>query len=125
VGNREAAGEAFHITSDEALSWNAIYSELGNALGVSAINPVHIPTPFIITHDPDARGNLLGDKAENGVFDNTKIKTFVPGFKCEKSFAAAIRESVAWFMEKAERREIDLEEDKQIDTIIKAWKARG
>ncbi len=121
VGNKAAVGETFHITSDEALSWNDIYKELGAALGVDNINPVHIPTSFIVKRYPDARGKLLGDKAENGVFDNSKIKKFVPGFKCEKSFATAIRESVAWFMEKPERREIDLDEDKLIEAIVGAW----
>ncbi|MDR2591839.1 MAG: NAD-dependent epimerase/dehydratase family protein [Chitinispirillales bacterium] len=123
VGNKAAVGEAFHITSDEALSWNDIYKELGAALGAEKINPVHIPTSFIVKRYPDALGKLLGDKAENGVFDNSKIKRFVPGFKCEKNFATAIRESVAWFMEKdkPERREIDLDEDGLIEAIIGAW----
>jgi len=123
VGNKAAIGEAFHITSDEALSWNDIYKELGAALGVGEINPVHIPTPFIVKRYPDARGKLLGDKAENGVFDNSKIKKFVPGFKCEKSFATAIRESVEWFMDKErpERRDIDLDEDRLIEALINAW----
>jgi len=125
VGNKAAIGETFHITSDEALSWNNIYRELGIALGAEGIDPVHIPTPFIIEQYPEARGKLLGDKAENAVFDNSKIKKFVPGFKCEKSFATAIRESVAWYMEKLERREIDQEEDALIESIIGAWKARS
>jgi len=125
VGNKAAIGETFHITSDEALSWNGIYKELGAALGVDKINPVHIPTEFIIKRYPDARGKLLGDKAENGVFDNSKIKKFVPGFKCEKNFATAIRESVAWFMEKEERRTVDLDEDGLIEAIIGAWRTEG
>lgn len=122
VGNKSAAGEAFHITSDEALSWNKIYKHIGAALGAKAINPVHIPTPFIIEQYPDARGMLLGDKAENALFDNSKIKRFVPGFKCEKSFSDAIRESAAWFMEKPERREIDMKDDELIESLIGAWK---
>jgi nucleoside-diphosphate-sugar epimerase len=121
VGNKDAAGEAFHITSDEALTWNAIYAELGKALGANKINPVHIPTNFIAKVYPDARGKLMGDKRENGVFDNSKIKKFVPGFKCEKSFAASIRESVAWFMEDEKRRETDIDEDRLIDSIISAY----
>jgi nucleoside-diphosphate-sugar epimerase len=121
VGNKAAVGEAFHITSDEALSWNDIYKELGAALGAKKLNAAHIPTSFIIKRYPDARGKLLGDKAENGVFDNSKIKKFVPGFKCEKNFATAIRESVAWFMEKPERREVDLDEDKLIEAMVNAW----
>jgi nucleoside-diphosphate-sugar epimerase len=121
VGNKDAIGEAFHITSDEALSWNDIYKELGNALGVKDIYPVHIPAEFIARVYPDARGKLMGDKRENGVFDNSKIKKFVPNFKCEKNFATSIKESVTWFMESPERQAIDEDEDKLIGLIISAW----
>ncbi|MDR0307351.1 MAG: NAD-dependent epimerase/dehydratase family protein [Chitinispirillales bacterium] len=120
VGNKNAIGEAFHITSDETLSWNAIYEELGKALGAS-IKPVHIPSEFIAKVYPDARGMLMGDKREPGVFDNSKIKKFAPGFKCEKSFSAAIKESVDWFMEDPRRRQIDMAEDRLIEAIIGAW----
>ena len=33
VGKAEAIGEAFHITSDEVLTWNQIYAEIAAALG--------------------------------------------------------------------------------------------
>ena len=120
IGNKDAIGEAFHITSDEALSWNTIYGELGKALD-SKINPVYIPSEFIAKVYPDALGMLMGDKREPGVFDNSKIKKFVPDFKCEKSFADTIKESVDWFMEDPKRREIDNNEDKLIESIIRAW----
>ncbi len=120
VGNKNAIGEAFHITSDEVLSWNAIYQELGKALG-KKINPVHIPSEFIAKVYPDALGMLMGDKRENGIFDNSKIKRFVPGFQCCKSFSESIHESVKWFMEDEKHREIDLAEDKLIESIITAW----
>ncbi|MCL2690429.1 MAG: NAD-dependent epimerase/dehydratase family protein [Chitinispirillia bacterium] len=120
IGNKDAIGEAFHITSDENLSWNSIYEELGEALS-SKINPVHIPSEFIAKVYPNALGMLMGDKREPGVFDNSKIKKFVPGFKCEKSFADTIKESVDWFMEDSKRREVDINENKLIEDIISAW----
>jgi nucleoside-diphosphate-sugar epimerase len=124
VGNKRAFGESFHITSDEALTWNDIYKELGAALCVKKLNSVYIPTEFIVKIYPEARGKLWGDKAENGVFDNSKINKFVPGFKCEKTFSLAIRESVAWYLADPERQVIDLDEDNLIDKIIDAWAAR-
>jgi nucleoside-diphosphate-sugar epimerase len=123
VGNKNAAGEAFHITSDEANSWNDIYRILAETIGAKNIRPAYIPTNFIAEVYPEARGALMGDKAEDGVFDNTKIKKFVPGFTCEKTFARAIKESVDWFMEDEGRRAVNAEEDKLIDTIIGAWRA--
>ena len=34
LGHQGALGQAFHITSDEALTWNQIYQAIGHALGV-------------------------------------------------------------------------------------------
>ena len=36
LGNEGAVGEAFHITSDEVLTWNQIYQTIAEALGVEA-----------------------------------------------------------------------------------------
>ena len=80
LGNQQAIGEAFHITSDEVLTWDQIYQTIAEALGVKA-NIVHVPSDFIVRVAPQLTGNLFGDKAWSTVFDNTKIKTFVPGFK--------------------------------------------
>jgi len=80
IGNGQALGHAFHITSDEVLTWNQIYENIADALGVQA-NIVHIPSEFIARVDPDLGASLLGDKTWSVVFDNSKIKAFVPGFQ--------------------------------------------
>jgi len=124
VGNPMTAGEAFHITSDESLTWSHIYVEIGNALGKDAIIE-YLPSEFIAREYPEAYGMLFGDKKEHGVFDNQKIKRFVPGFECKKSFSDAIRESVAWLMADPTRRIFDKENDLLIDRLITAWHESG
>jgi len=120
LGNRKAIGEAFHITSDEVLTWNQIFLEVYEALGVEP-NIVHIPSDFIVAHDPAKLGTLIGDKANSVVFDNRKIKRFVPGFACEVSWAEGIRRSLAWFEEDASRQTIDADMDRKWDEIIAAY----
>jgi nucleoside-diphosphate-sugar epimerase len=93
LGNPEAIGEAFQITSDEALTWNQIFLEVYKALGLEP-NIVHIPSDFIIAHDPEKLGTLTGDKFNSVVFDNSKIKRFVPDFHCEVSWSAGVRRSL-------------------------------
>ena len=39
---------------------------------------VHVPSELIASLYPDRGGSLLGDKAWSIVFDNTKIRRFVP-----------------------------------------------
>jgi len=59
-GNPNALGEAFHITSDEVLTWDQIYQETARAIGVTP-QLVHIPSELIAAYDPDMWGSLIGD----------------------------------------------------------------
>jgi len=119
VGNEKAAGECFHITTDEALTWNQIYAEIGAALGVKPVIE-KIPVDFICEKFPDLTGGLKGDKVEPGVFDNSKIKRFVPDFICKKPFAAGIREAVAWLRAHPEDQNLNPKLDATADKIIRA-----
>jgi nucleoside-diphosphate-sugar epimerase len=125
VGNEKAVGEAFHITSDEVLTWNQIYSEIAAALGVSSPLVVKIPTDFICQVAPQLTGNLKGDKSHPGVFDNSKIKRFVPEFHCRKPFRVGVRESVAWLRAHPEQQNLNPQVDATFDQVISAWQARG
>jgi nucleoside-diphosphate-sugar epimerase len=106
MGNIRARGHAFHITSDEALSWNQITRAIGRAAGAEP-EIVHIASDFIAAFSPSDRGGLVGDKANNTIFDTTKIKTFVPGFTATVPFADGIMESVRWFEKHPERCMVD------------------
>ena len=96
LGNENAIGEAFQITSDEVLSWDQIHLEAYRALGLEP-NIIHIPSDLIAIYDRDALGSLIGDKANSVVFDNSKIKHFVPDYACEVNWAEGVRRSLAWF----------------------------
>ncbi|MDR2589154.1 MAG: NAD-dependent dehydratase, partial [Spirochaetales bacterium] len=96
LGNPAALGEAFHITSSEALTWDAILAMTGAALGAKP-KILHIPSEFIMKVLPNRGVGLLGDKAHTLIFDNSKIKRFVPGFIPEIHFAEGVRRSVEWY----------------------------
>ncbi|MCL4529303.1 MAG: SDR family oxidoreductase [Chloroflexi bacterium] len=120
LGNKNAIGEAFHITSDEVLTWNQIFLELYAALGIES-NLIHIPSDLIVACDPEKIGTLIGDKINSVVFDNSKIKRFVPDFKCEVTWAEGVRRSIKWFEEDASRRTIDDEMNTMWDKIIAGY----
>lgn len=120
IGHPEAIGEAFHITSDEVLTWNQIYGEIGRAAGVEP-DLIHIPSDFITGLFPDYYGTLLGDKAHSAVFDNSKIKRFVPGFEAKTSFATGIRQTIAWFERHPERQTVDEAWNRRMDQIIHVY----
>ena len=67
LGNEGAVGQAFHITSDEVLTWNQIYQTIAEALGVEA-EIVHIPSDFIAHVAPaDGREPARRQDLERGV----------------------------------------------------------
>lgn len=120
LGNPASIGEAFHITSDEVLAWNQIFFELYAALGVEP-NVIHIPSDLIVAYDPGKLGTLIGDKINSAVFDNNKIKRFVPDFNCEVRWAEGVRRSLRWFEDDASRRTIDAEMNAMWDRIIAGY----
>lgn len=119
VGNSKALGEAVHITSDEALTWNQICAEIASALGVRRPKIVKVPAERIFERAPELIGTLKGDKMNPGVFDNSKIKRLVPGFVCRKPFAVGIRESVAFLRAHPEFQNLDPRVDARIEAILK------
>lgn len=120
LGNQKAIGEAFNIMSDEVLTWDQIFLELYTAIGVEP-NIVHIPSDLIIAYDPEKLGTLIGDKINSVVFDNSKIKRFVPDFICEVPWSEGVRRSLRWFEEDSSRRTIDDEMNKMWDKIIAGY----
>lgn len=120
LGHQQAIGHAFHITSDEVLTWDQIYGAVATAAGVEA-KIVHIASDFITACLPDMTGSLLGDKAVSAVFDTSKIKAFVPGFCATTPFARGIRRTLAWFDADPARQQIDAESDQQWDRLIDAY----
>jgi nucleoside-diphosphate-sugar epimerase len=119
LGNEDAIGHAFHITSDEALTWNQIYSTIAKAVGVE-IHPVYISSHEICRVAPQMTGTLLGDKTWSCVFDNTKIKSWVPGYQATIPFREGVRRTVAGFEADERRRRVDDAVNREMDTIIAA-----
>jgi nucleoside-diphosphate-sugar epimerase len=120
LGNPQALGHAFHITSDEVLTWDQIYGTIAEALGVEA-QIVHIPSDFIASVAPNLSGTLLGDKTWSTVFDNSKIKRFVPGFQATIPFREGIRRTLAWFAAEESRMWVDEAVNIEMETILKAY----
>ncbi len=120
LGHRQAIGHAFHITGDEAMTWDQFYRITAEAAGVEA-RIVHIASDFIGACDPDQVGSLTGDKAVSVVFDNSKIKRFVPGYCARIPFARGIQRTVDWFDADPRRKVIDEAANASWDKLIEAY----
>lgn len=117
LGNPAAIGESFHITSDEALPWDSIHRTIADALGVTP-ELVHVPSDRIACVDPEFAEGLLGDKAHSVVFDNTKIKRFVPGYEATIRFDHGVRMSIDYLNRHPAERAVDPKMNARIDAIL-------
>jgi nucleoside-diphosphate-sugar epimerase len=117
LGHPAAIGDAFHITSDEILSWNQIFQQVAAAAGAQA-QLVHIPSATIAQHDADWGSSLLGDKAHSMIFDNSKIKRLVPDFAATIPFWRGAQEIIAWYDADPARQAIDPAFDQFLDDLI-------
>ncbi|MBR5722229.1 MAG: SDR family oxidoreductase [Oscillospiraceae bacterium] len=121
AGNLHAIGQAFHITSDESLTWNQIYQIIADALGVK-LNAVHIPSDFLAAvSDYDLTGSLTGDKANSVIFDNSKLRRAVPGFCATVRADQGIRQTVRHILAHPELQQADPDFDRWCDRVIAAF----
>jgi nucleoside-diphosphate-sugar epimerase len=120
LGHPRTLGEAFHITSDDVLSWNQIAGTLAAALGVTA-RVVHVPSDVIAAADPDWGAGLLGDKAHSMVFDNAKVRSVVPGWRAVIPFEQGAREIAGWYLADPARQVTDEHLDAVMDKLAATW----
>ena len=116
-GKEQSIGEAYHITSDELLSWNAIFEMVADAFGKTP-DIVHVPSEIIARYHNDMGDSLLGDKTHSMIFDNSKIKAAVPDFSCTIPFSEGVKEIAEWFKKNLNYQTIDPVIDKVFDSLI-------
>lgn len=124
LGHPNAIGESFHITSDEAMSWNQINEYLAVAAGVDDLRIVHVASEAIAAAEPAWGDSLLGDKAHSMVFDNSKVRALVPDFVATIPYQRGAREVIEWFDADPARRQVDVKADALIDRLVETYRPR-
>jgi nucleoside-diphosphate-sugar epimerase len=119
LGNPQAIEQIYHITSEEWLSWNQIYTIVAEAAGAEP-ELVHVPSELIARYDPDWGDSLLGDKAHSMLFDNGKIRALVPQFQPVIPFRQGAKEIMAWYDADARRQLVDPHNDLIQDRLVEA-----
>jgi nucleoside-diphosphate-sugar epimerase len=121
LGHQRTIGEAFHITSDDVLTWDQVARTLAAAAGTAA-EIVHVPSDAIAAADPGWGAGLLGDKAHSMVFDNSKLRRVVPDYQAVIPFERGAREIVAWHDEDPSRQQMDPRLDRVMDQLIDTYR---
>ncbi len=127
LGQEAAIGDAFHITSDETLTWNQIHEILARAAGAPPPVLVHVASDLIAALDPEWGASLLGDKAHSMAFDNAKIRRFVPDYAARIPYARGAEEQIAWYGDDPSRRAVDPSVEETTEKVLaharRAWPA--
>jgi len=116
LGNSKCIGEAYHITSDETMTWNQIAETIALAARLE-LKITHLPAEFITKYDEEWGSNITGDKGYDTVFNNSKIRSIIPQFKAVIPYREGIKEVISWYSEPKNQlvnSEIDLLMDKMI-----------
>jgi nucleoside-diphosphate-sugar epimerase len=122
VGNERAFGEIFHITSDEHPTWKEIYAFAAQAAGTPPPDIAEVPVDFICKHFPSLIQGIKGDKCEPAIFDNSKIKSFVPSFECTDTVPQAIKASIDWLRAHPEDKNISEKVSNTFQEVVDAWR---
>ncbi|WJL96753.1 NAD-dependent epimerase/dehydratase family protein [Microbacterium sp. ET2] len=117
LGDTRAVGAAFHITSDEVLTWDQITRIMARAAGVEKPQILHVTSDELVRAIPAQEGLHLGDRTYSHIFDNSLIRALVPGFTAETTFDAGAREIIAWHDADPARRIVDPDLDAVYDTL--------
>ena len=125
INNPNAYNAEFHITSNEEMTWKKVLCKTAYALGKDPII-FSANTQDIIKILPEYRSILLGDKARDRIFDNSKICNTVSEFKNFKLFEEGIKETIEYYQRNDYERKIDYVWDGRVDrAIIKLAKKDG
>jgi nucleoside-diphosphate-sugar epimerase len=123
LGHPRTLGEAFHITSDDVLTWDQIARSLATAAGVEP-RIVHVSSDAIAAADPEWGAGLLGDKAHSMIFDNSKLRGVVPDYRATIPFEQGAREIVEWHDADASRQNVDARLDAVMDRLVENYQVR-
>ena len=83
------------------------------------LKPYYVSSEFLASVSPcDLRGALIGDKASTVVFDNSRLKHAVPGFKATVRFDDGVRRTIENILSHPEYQTEDWLFDEWCDKVI-------
>ncbi|WP_028548182.1 NAD-dependent epimerase/dehydratase family protein [Paenibacillus sp. UNC451MF] len=118
VGNEKMIGQTYHATSEEVHIWQDLYLEIGKLLGVEP-NIVHLSSELLKEASPALFGHLYYEKSYSGLFDNSKLKRDLPGFKADISLSSGLSMLLDWY--EREGHQVDQEKDLLEDRLTGAY----
>jgi len=118
IGTETAYGEAYHVTSEEVITWEQYHGYVAEAMDAPDPELVSIPTDQLATVAPARTDPLLDHFQFSTVFDNSKAKRDL-----DFEYTIPFREGVERTIADLQRRDaIDDWDSENDDEIIAAWR---
>nr|MBQ4455474.1 NAD-dependent epimerase/dehydratase family protein [Clostridia bacterium] len=106
MGNKQAYNEAFHITSDEKVTWGSVLDCLESIMHTK-INRMGLTQAEIYDAIPYYKEVLIGDKGNKTRYDNSKILSVVPGLSFEIPLKTGLEETIRFYDNNKNQQLID------------------
>jgi nucleoside-diphosphate-sugar epimerase len=119
LGNGHAVGESVNVVSADILTWDQIHLQLAAAAGVREPLLRHRSSESIGAVLPGWREVLEHDFRHSMLFDTTKLRSLVPGFASQVSFAEGARELIARHDSDPALRRVDDKLARAFDQLLK------
>lgn len=142
--NTKAIGEDFNITSDEILNWKEATDILVDLLNAKNLEYLYIPTEYVCKYleylqplkteqknkfNPSlahSLSHMASDFKSQRMFcdlyDNSKIKSFVPHYKPKVTLSEGLKETIQWMNEKEEHKRFDPKLNEILDGLTEKFK---
>lgn len=120
LGEQRAAGRAFHIASEEPTLWRDLYLEFGRIGGVEPVF-AFLPSKTLYSVDPDRFGHIFFEKCYPGLFDCSRLREVLPGYRARIGLRDGLEALIASW--DADGLQPDPELDALEDTLV-AWAER-
>lgn len=116
--NEKTYQNYYHLTSEKVYSWNEIIESIYQALNKKP-NIIYISTDDILKVFPEFKGELYGDKKEDAIFDNSKIKSVAPNYVSETEYTDIVKNVVNYYLTHKEAQSIDSKFIERYERLVK------
>lgn len=122
VGEPKAVGEIFQVMNPEPMTWDMIYQNLADLLGVE-YKPVYISTYLLDESKVYGwKGAIHGDKHFSNIFDISKVKQFNPSYEPKINIRTGLKMFLDYMEEHPEAKVEDPQFDEWCDKVIDRYK---
>lgn len=119
--NEEAKGDIIHIAGEELISLNEMARNILSALGLNVNNVIHIPYDKAIAITEFYGETITKQHMGDYLYDNSKLRHYVPEWHQEISFDEGINRTVEWLLEDKTRCRINERFDSALEEIYSEY----